>query len=202
MKKLIKPLIFLILLGITCVSFAVEAKERKDYFSVSIQQDGKIIPIKDHTVRLKKKPFTILLYFPKIDDINIYVNASRSSESYNAARQGKPMEEIPGFHEKFGMAEYRFNRERTLMLSKSAPHYWYYSKDDDHRFDEVYPKDGKWLCRRIAANIMNRDTKRDYKNIENFDGNRLYMVFLKGKYTKDYSNIIENQREYLEIDFE
>lgn len=180
---------------------AVMAQDVGSYFSVAVEQDGKPVPIIDHEVTLKKKPFTILFAFPKINDINIMVSVSEKSDSFDAAKSGKPVKEIKGFEEFFGMAEGLFNESRTLMLSETAYHYWYYLKDSDHRFDEIYYRDGKWVCKRISANLMDRDTTRNYKDIENFPGDALYFVFLKGDYTDNYSLISEKQRDFLKIVF-
>lgn len=187
----------LILIRIPCAM----AQANGTFFSVAVEQDGKAFPIKDHEVTLKKKPFTLIFTFPRIDDINVMVNVSEKPGSYDAAKSGKPIKEIKGFEEFFGMAEDYFNRSRTLMLSETAYHYWYYDKDSDHRFNEVYPSDGKWICRRIAANLMDRDTNRSYKDMQDFPDDALFFVFVKGKYTEDYSQIIEKQRDYLKITF-
>ena len=201
MKNFLKLSILIFFLTLLFQTPSAWSEKTGKYFSVGIEQDGKSIPIKDHEVILKKKPFTLLFTFPKIDDINIAVNVSEKAESYEAAKSGNPVKEIKGFDEMFGMAEYRFNKSRTLMLSETASHYWYYIKDNDHRFDEVYPSDGKWICKRMTANLMDRDTGRTYKDIENFPGEALYFVFLKGTITDDYKEIIEKQRDYLKIIF-
>ncbi len=202
MKNFLKFSFFLFVLNFLFQVPSAWSEKTESYFSVGIEQDGKPVTIKEHEVTLKKKPFTILFTFPKIDDINILVNVSEKESSYDAAKSGKPVKEIRGFEEFFGMAEASFNESRTLMLSETAPHYWYYLKDSDHRFDEVIPGDGKWICKRIAANLMERDTSRFYKDMENFPGEALYFVFLKGQYTGDFSNLIEKQRDYLKIKFE
>jgi len=174
--------------------------DQSKIFSIAIEQDGKPVEIKDHIAILKRKQFTIVLYFSKVDEIGLLVNSSFESKSFDSAANGKPISEIAGFAET-GMAEYPFNKLKELMITNSAPHYWYYKNKDDHRFDEVKKKENQWVCKRLVSGFMDRDGTRKSFDIDTVDKNELYLVFIKAKWNKDFSKRIEKQRDYLKIIF-
>lgn len=170
------------------------------HFAIEIMQDGKEIPIRGHYVKLKKKPFTLIVYLTDKKDSNILVNASFDPGSFENARTGKNINEIAGFEET-GMAEESMNKDRTLMISKSAPHYWYYESYKDHRFNGITRMNGELKCRRTVEKIMIRDTTREYVDIEKINQNEIYFVFMKAKWNKDFTKRTELQRDYLKIMF-
>jgi len=166
------------------------------YFEVSLQQHGKIIPIENHQAVLDKQAFTLLLTFRQPE--SVLVNASLTPESFERAVAGAPLEEIPGFRD-LGMAEDPFNSRVALMVSNRAPHFWYYANETDHRFNEVIHQDGKVICKRIVANIMYRETSKQYFALKDIREQTLYLVFMKTTWTSDYRQQIEQQRDYLKI---
>lgn len=169
------------------------------HFAIDIEQDGKPVVIEEHQVRLQKAPFTLVFYFPRQE--GILVNASFTSESFQPAQTGQPFDEIPGFSD-LGMAEEAFNPRVMLMITSKAPHFWYYANAAEHRFNEVEKEDGFLVCRRIVANVMYRDTTKQIVPVKEIPEDSLYLVFMKTVWTKDYSQQIEQQREYLKITFQ
>lgn len=169
------------------------------YFSVGIQQDGRDVPIQDHQVVLQKKTLTIVLYFPRPE--GILLNASFSSESYEKAKRGEPFDQIPGFTD-LGMAEENFNPQTLLIVSKTAPHYWHYHQDGDHRFNDITQRNGMFVCRRIIAQIMNRDTTpQKLTLVKDLPEQELYLVFMKTEWSQDFTQQFEKQREYVQVIF-
>jgi hypothetical protein len=168
------------------------------YFEVGIEQDGKLVPIENYQVILQKKPFTIILYLKQPD--GILVNASFTPESFESARAGKPMKEIVGFTD-LGMAEDIFNPQAMIIITSRSPHFWYYAHDAEHRFNDVAKKEGILICRRIIANVLYKDTTRALEQIKNIPEDTLYLVFMRTEWTKDFSQQIEKQREYVKIIF-
>ena len=168
------------------------------YFAIGFQQDGKVIPVENQQVILKKKTFTIILYFTQPE--GVLVNASFYPKSFEQARMGIPLKDIAGFSD-LGMAEEAFNPKTLLMLSSEAPHYWYYHNATDHRFNDVIQQDGKLLCRRIIAQVMYRDNSRRLVPVRDIRENELYLVFMKTEWTNDFSQQIEKQRDVVKIIF-
>jgi hypothetical protein len=182
-----------------CVSGQDRSRlDSEKYFEVGIQQDEKPASIDNHQVILRKTSFTIVLYLKQPD--GILINASLTPESFESARSGKPLKEIMGF-EDLGMAEDIFNPKAMLIISSRAPHYWYYENDANHRFNEVKKERGMFICKRIIANLLYRDTTQQYVSVKNIPENELYLVFMKTEWTKDFSAQIEKQREYIKVIF-
>jgi hypothetical protein len=169
------------------------------YFEVGIEQNGKSVPIENHQVTLQKIPFSLVFYFPRQE--GILVNTSFTPESFEPARNGQPFDDIPGFSD-LGMAEEPFNPRVVVMITSRAPHFWYYANQAEHRFNEVSKDNGIFICRRIVANVMYRDTTKEIVALRNIPEDTLYLVFMKTVWTKDYSQQIEQQREYLKITFQ
>jgi hypothetical protein len=155
--------------------------------------------IQDHQVILKKRAFTILLYFRGPEAV--LVNAAFTPDSFDQARTGIPLKNISGFSD-LGMAEEAFNPKTLLMISTQAPHYWYYENEASHRFNDVIVRDGTLICHRIVAQAMYRDTTRMLVPIRDLREDALYLVFIKTEWAKDFSQQFEKQREYVKVLFQ
>ena len=195
----------LLILTIVLLNFASYASgqnisplEPGKYFAVGIEQGGKLISVTNHQVILQKQSFSIVLFLKQPD--GILVNASLTPESFESARTGRPLKEIQGFTD-LGMAEDIFNPQAMLILASQSPHYWYYESDANHRFNEVKQEQGVIICKRIVANLLYRDTTREYVSIRAIRENDLYVVFMKTEWTQDFSQQLEQQREYIHIQF-
>ncbi len=197
MKHYTQILILTLLILISTISASGQTLNNK-YFAIGFQQDGRSIPIENHQVILKKKTFTIVLYFRQSD--SVLVNASFSPESFDQARAGRPLKDIPGFSD-LGMAEEAFNPKTLLMISATAPHYWYYLNDSNHRFNDISRTNRMWVCRRIIGQVMYRDITRKTIPVQDISENELYLVFMKTEWTKDFSQQFEKQREYVKMIF-
>lgn len=168
------------------------------HFAVAFEQNGQLVPINDHQVTLEKKTFSIVLYFKEPG--SVLVNAALHPDSFEQARDGVPFERIQGFAD-LGMAEEPFNPKTLLMLSKNAPHYWYYEHDTNHRFNDVRLKDGILICRRITGQAMYRDGNRNMVPIRDMRENAMYFVFMRTMWKPDFSQQFEQQREYVKVTF-
>ena len=168
------------------------------YFGIGIEQYGQTIPINNHMVTLEKESFTIVFTFPGQE--GVLVNVSTTPESFTPAQTGQALAEIPGFSD-LGMAEEAFNPRALLMLSSSAPHFWYYANDSEHRFNEVKRQQNTVICRRIVANLMDRDTDKRIVSLRDMAEDTLYLVFMKTEWTSDFKQQIEKQRDYLTVRF-
>ena len=170
-----------------------------EHFRIYIEQDGIPQEIRDNRVNLQKRPFEIIVHFAKPD--SIFVNASFSDESFQAALEGRPHPEIPGFQEP-GMVEELFNRDETLMIVDTAPHYWHYSDRYDHRFSEVIFADAYLICKKKISYLTIGEKKEKPVEIENIHEDTIYLVFMKLEWTRDFAEKVEYKRTVLEINFE
>lgn len=169
-----------------------------EYFVVGFEQNGQLVPIKNHQVLLEKKSFSIVIYFKEPG--SVLVNASFTPESFETAKAEQALKDIPGFSD-LGMAEEPFNPKTLLMMSKTAPHYWYYEHQGNHRFNDVQQKNGVFVCRRIIAQIMDRDSTRTMRPVMEIAENGMYLVFMRTDWTRDFSQQIEKQRDYVTVIF-
>ena len=64
--------------------------EAMPVFAIAIEQDGEIIEARDHDIKLKKKPFTLIVYFKQPE--GVLVHASLEPDMYLAAKTDKPIE--------------------------------------------------------------------------------------------------------------
>ena len=188
-------LLVAILAGIANFAAATELPVVTESFVIGFEQSGRFIPVKDHQVTLEKKSFTVVVFFRQPDDI--LVNASLTTESFDAAKAGAALKAIPGFTN-LGMAEESFNPRTLLILSNDSPHYWYYKDENDHRFNDIIPKDGQLICRRLITQVMASGQKQPII-VKELPGDALYFVFLKTSWTNDFSKQIEQQRDYVKV---
>lgn len=174
---------------------AVELKS----FQIEIYQNGKPVGISNNEVTLQKAPFDIVITFKDTAvSKDILLNTSINPKTFLDALQNVPMDSLAGFQES-GMAEVLFNEDRDVLLSYSAPSFWFYDSDELHRFNMV-KKDGENLiCTRTIESLYSVETK------ESIALNKLsypiYMVFITYEYNKDFSHRIENQRFMLKINW-
>lgn len=169
------------------------------YFGIGIEQNGRAMPLEDHEIILQRAPFTIVLTFPGQE--GILINASVTSETFDAAQAGKTLAAMQGFSD-LGMAEEAFNPRALLMLSTSAPHFWYYAHEGEHRFNDVARQEKTVVCRRIIANVMYRDVSKQITSIRDIPEAHLYLVFLKTAWNSTYTEQFEKQRDYVKITFQ
>ena len=166
-------------------------------FEVAFEQGGQRFSVANHHVTLKKRTFSIVVLFKQPDDI--LVNVSATPESFDKAQSGAALDAIPGFRQ-LGMAEETFNPKTLLMLSTSAPHYWYYQNESDHRFNDARTENGRLVCRRIVAQLLS-ERRDQLVTVKDFPGKALYFVFMKTGWTEDFRQQFEYQREYVKVTF-
>ena|ERR1051326_2613193 len=169
----------------------------KRSFTYRILQDGVEVPLKKNSVTLRKKPFVIEFTIP--GPLAIFVNASLSDKSYRIAKTKKPYTAIPGFTET-GMAESNFNSEKEIMLNDAAPNYWFYENENQHRFDNVKPGTGNFVCSRTVEKFYDVGQKKTLK-LEQMTG-PLYLIFLVKQAGKSQEDEKQLQRECLKIKWE
>lgn len=112
------------------VSFSyLQAQENS--FQVQILQNGVERKNNDDVYLLKNAPFSIKINAKGYD--GFLVGATFDRDIYLSALGEADLEVL--WFENTGMAEGKFNADRSLFISDDAPSYWYYDGKNDHRFD-------------------------------------------------------------------
>lgn len=103
------------------------------YFSVALEQDGKMITTQQGVALLKKAPFKIIVTLIGID--GVYINASFQPTLYHLAAT----DSIPEYMNMSAMvrAESNFNEDKELFVESSGYSYLFYDSTINwHRFDK------------------------------------------------------------------
>jgi hypothetical protein len=177
---------------------------RPSHFTLGIEQDGKRIPTQSdrHTVKLQKKPFAIVFYFEEMS--SMLVQASFGPQTVQAAREGKPMDQV--IREDAAIVEELLNTNFLLYLNdRGFYHNWLYLGPQTHRFDAVdgfveVPKKegGGYLCRRTVRKL---EIDGQAIPIEGCPRDRIYMVFFKADRIPGSQRRAERQRDWLILEF-
>ncbi len=171
-------------------------QESYPHFTLSIEQDGKQIPITHNTVTLNKSAFDIVLTLS--DTMGVLVNASFNKKTFKRAADNQPQNKLPGFNET-GLADGLQNPDNIVYVAIEAPNYWFYENDSIHRFNSVEWKNNLLICKRTIAHIHDVNTQSDM-NITDVK-QPLYLVFMHLNYDGGFSNPVEVQRAYVKINW-
>lgn len=169
-------------------------KSKKKDFHVMVEQDGKMIEPKNGIVNVDKSEFNLVFKFN--NPMGLLVNGSFKKKTYELAAKGIAKSKLPGFEET-GMAEGLLNKDQEILISNSAPGYWYYENDEQSRFNSTEKKNGKLICKRIIKNFYDVNSKQtsSVKNVKK----PLYLVFISYKYKNNIE--VELKREWIKINW-
>jgi len=165
-----------------------------EHFAVALAQHGKLLGADNHRVELSRDPFIVMVLFREPD--GVLINVSDKDTAYRAAAAGVDLDRLPGFGET-GMAEWLFNKERDILVADDAPSYWYFTSDEDHRFDAPCERDDSVvLCQRTVE-------KLSYLGGASIPveqaPDRLFLVFAKTRW--DRGQHVEMARDHVALDF-
>lgn len=126
-----------------------------EHFYVMFAQGDDWYDTADNQVSLAREPFAIVIFLAEPG--GLLINVSEQPSSLEAAADGRPLADIPGFHET-GMAEWLFNKQHAVFVEDRAPSFWYFATADDHRFDEPCEvRENYLMCKRTVEKLMYRD---------------------------------------------
>jgi len=188
----------LFLLIISCSENKRTSLKMEEKLQISVIQNNIEIPIKEDTVELRRNSFSILIKFKKPD--SVLVNASFSPETYNNSQYGNAINELTGFRNA-PIAEELFNKNRILYVSKSVPGIWYYTNESDHRFNNIVIDGSTIICQRDIKKIINLDEKNSENDIIDFEKDNIFLVFIKTRWSEDFTREVEISRRVLKINF-
>jgi len=195
MKRFINNLtLIIVVLVLGSGNFPKNKEPSNKTFSVTIEQNGETKNIKKGTVLLDPDTFDIVI---KISEpMGLLVNASFKEKTFKLASRNKHLDKLPGF-EQTGMAEGLLNSERELFISCKAPNYWFYNSSEENRFNIITKTDNGIICKRTIGKLFDTDNQT-YVNVIDID-KPMYLVFVSYNRGENVTDIIEVQRQYIEI---
>lgn len=178
--------------------FTLSNSEKNPAYKVFFHQEGEKIEIADHQVFLKKKPFVIEIEMSK--KMGIFLHASFKAKTYKMAIKNEHIGKLQVFNEK-GMIEEKHNPNKTLLINDDAPSYWFYSSEDNNRFDRTVKDEYSHQvnCFRTVKTMIDQNSNEIIEVEEAFEP--VYMVFMATEVGNNSINKIEVQREFIEINW-
>ncbi len=173
-------------------------KIQEDTIDISIEQDGHLINIFDDTAEIRRTRFSIKFRFSKPD--TVFVHASFSPETFNNAKSGLPLNDLSGF-KKTGIVEELFNRDSVIYLSLNSPNFWYYADDKEHKFNNVFKSEGKYLCTREISGIVDLDDSGEKIDLLKIRKSEIFLVIIKSEWNEDYTKMMEKCRKVIKLKF-
>jgi hypothetical protein len=196
MPKLLAIILSLTIAG--CSSATITDDGRRNEINIAIVQNNVIIEPENNTYRLRRAPFSIRVTFKQPD--GLLIHASLNDRTYLKAEAAYPLNELSGFMNT-SIAEELFNMDSVIHVSESAPGYWYYTDETDHRFNSVVPGESGYLCIREVSTIIDLDSGKEPLPLSRMKGDTLYIVIMKTDWNKDYTERIELNRKVIKITF-
>jgi hypothetical protein len=197
MKKF--PFIIMLLTAIIAGCGGKDIKDTQPRLvEVFIEQSGNRIDIKDNTAEIRRMPFSFIINFSRPD--SIFINASFSSESFNNALAGLPLNELIGFRNP-GIDEEPFNKQNILYLSNDTPNLWYYTDDTDHRFNLIKKHERGVICQRNILSIADVDSENLKTELNKLKKDTIYLVIVTVDWNEDYTKMLEKSRKLIKLKF-
>lgn len=164
------------------------------FFALAIQQNGRKVPIRDHTVVLRPETFDVLVALPQPG--GVFVNASRKPDlARYAMRHGRVDDRMP-------LEAYSEEPSSILTLAPKGYAYWYYMAPGISKFTDVrivqHPRMGRtWVCKK-TLNAW-RDANSSPGKMSQLRGTEIFLVFVKGDWREQRR--VEQSHEWLRIVF-
>jgi len=197
MKKF--PFIIMLLTAIIAGCGGKDIKDTQPRLvEVFIEQSGNRTDIKDNTAEIRRMPFSFIINFSRPD--SIFINASFSSESFNNALAGLPLNELIGFRNP-GIDEEPFNKQNILYLSNDTPNLWYYTDDTDHRFNLIKKHERGVICQRNILSIADVDSENQKTELNKLKKDTIYLVIVTVDWNEDYTKMLEKSRKLIKLKF-
>lgn len=161
-----------------------------------VQQDGRTIPIKDHSAVVKRAPFDLVFYLP--DKGTILVRTASQPALFDLAKSGAPLGKIFNPAQSGAFTPFNTGEDVTIDDPTLQDAWFYDSTEKDHPFNEVTPAPGGFKARRRISSIYSYEASIP---IVKTDFDAMYLVMLTGASSSDSLSTIEEQRDYLKIAF-
>ncbi len=178
---------FFILIWLVMSAVRLSGQEKStDIVEVYVEQDGHRYLLNNNTVKIDRKPFTLVFVFKQPDRYNgIYINTSFVSRYFKLY----PSEAIPDFRylPQKVLSEYKFNPNNEIKVHPEFFQYWGYDgKRNWFKFNKIEKKNGRLIGYRVVEHL----NLADKNQILRVEDNRfpLFMFFTvleksEGKFT-------------------
>jgi hypothetical protein len=186
-----------LLLG--CEPMTSQAQPEPVYFTMGVEQDGQRIPVRDHTVRIRRAPFRLVFYFEEMG--SMLVDASLQPDTVRALQQGANVNSL--FPPGASVAEELQNPERSLYIGGPGYHNWLYLGPRTHRFDPnaVHKLGARgFICRRTVEKLVDAQAGKVIP-LNEVQADRLYLGFVQTQRVPGSANRSELQRDWLIVEF-
>ncbi|MEZ5007687.1 MAG: hypothetical protein R2753_05985 [Chitinophagales bacterium] len=140
---------------------------------VFIEQHGKIIKPSKGRVVLDKTSFNLIFEFPQ--PMAVVVNTAFDDLLLEQAAEGQFIVEREQFSLENMIAVELFNPDRLIFVSGEASSPMFYEGEEEHNFNKVEIKNGKYRCTRTVETIFDVDAGIRM-GIENIN-TPIYLVF-------------------------
>jgi len=165
-------------------------------FIVAVEQDGKRVMLNDHQVRLARRPFTIILVFPKWT--GVMVNASDRSEMAAAVQAGRSVSTVLPLPRR-GLPEDLANPRKCIFVTEKGFNYWYYFGRGKSSFDEVIQAEREFVCKRRIASFA-ADNAAAARPLTQLPKRELYLTFVSVKWSGNQR--VQKSAEYIKVVFD
>ncbi len=156
---------------ITCYNMPAQNAPVEIY----LKQGRDSIRLDNNTVKLKKKPFTLIFVYNQPDKFNgIYVNTSFTRDYYKL-EPSETIKDLNYLPQKV-YSEHKFNPNKELKVNPEFFQYFGYNPNANwNKFDRLIKKDGKIIAYRKVKNFYLVDRKENFP-IEKMRFS-IYMIF-------------------------
>ncbi|WP_437921207.1 hypothetical protein [Sphingobacterium sp. LRF_L2] len=163
---------------------------------VLVKQDGKVIEAVDNVYKLQKTPFQFEISATDVEGflLGVTTDENHFGEAVDFFEPDEP------WFQNTGMAEVFFNQNKELYLMDMAPSYWYYTDENDHRFDRNPKGTAKqWQGTRTITRLydITADQVVELKDIEV----SLYIYMFDPIYNDDYDMVGKKSLFFGELKF-
>lgn len=174
----------------------LKAQYPPHHFSAYIEQDGKRLSTYHQVVKVKRKPFVIVLDMP--DKEGVFVSIAFNRKTYKAALENVPVADLVGF-QNTALPELWGNPNNELLISDLSPYYWFIDSKSRHKFTHYQRINNRYICKRRVEFLYDIDVHkpRDLATIKM----SLYFTFIKFKVEGDNARAEELMRHEFKIEW-
>lgn len=170
----ILALIGLMFISMQCL--AKSAEEGGQSFSVTFEQDGKVVKPSGHVINLQKKEFAVSVTFLGYqgEPVAVRLNTSINDTYYKVASNGLQVSDL--LADGIGMAE-PVDVQKSLILTDTKAIQYLFIDTNGSRFHDVKTRDDVISGKRYITELNFRGAKSF--PIQDLPVNEVYMVFIK-----------------------
>lgn len=174
MIRLLVPLFALAALS----SSNADPEDEPPFFSISLKQEGRVIPISDGEAVLKPAAFEIVVHMRKAG--GIMLDVSEDTGTFAALRGTDLLDEVPELQYGKALAEDSFNPDEDLFVEQDGFNFLYVKDEKEHRFSSVRKDADGWTCiRKVSAFTTSHDESLESVPVSRSHYEVLHFAFVR-----------------------